>query len=207
MSSEKDLSVKDLYDIGADGYHENRGLFPIKHVLEHFRYKLNRIEGNLLDLGCGTGVPVCKHFFDYGWSVTGVDISDEMLKIARQLNPGIVFHQGSMTTFEMGKLKYDAVTAIYSIFHLELEEQSEVFKKVYAALKKGGMFLFTYASKEYTKHDEFAGEIKFNGTPLPYHHTTKEKLKKELVSLEFSITDDMLLNIGGENFIWMIAEK
>ena len=42
----------------------------------------------------------------------------------------------------MGQNKYDAVTAVYSLFHLPVEKQSVVFKKVYQALKWGGKFLF-----------------------------------------------------------------
>jgi ubiquinone/menaquinone biosynthesis C-methylase UbiE len=71
-----------------------------------------RIEGGkLLDVACGTGCHIeClkKHF-----EVEGLDISEDLLKMARQRNPEVVFYQGDMIDFHLGR-QFDVVTCLFS---------------------------------------------------------------------------------------------
>ncbi|MBB1126993.1 class I SAM-dependent methyltransferase [Thiospirillum jenense] len=179
----------------------------MKDILEYFRINLNLLEGKLLDLGCGSGVPVCQHFLHYGWEVTGIDISANMLELARQSNPDGVFHQADMVEYEMAESRYDAITAIYSLFHLTLANQSSVFIKVQRALKPGGQFLFAYATQDYTGYAEFSGNLSFLGVMLPYHHTTPDKLLAELASIGLTAEFVAHINKGGETFLWVIVKK
>lgn len=195
------------YDQFADTYLESRGLFPIQDVLEFFRLNLNMINGRLLDLGCGTGDPVCKFFIDKGWSVIGVDFSQKMIQIANKNIPEAIFKKDNMANFDMGTNTFNAITAVYSLFHLKTEAQSKVFRNSYRALKPGGKLLFTYATKDYTGKDEFAGEIDFLNTTLPYYHKTETDLENELRDIGFSIDASLKLLKGGERFLWVIAGK
>ena len=69
-------------------------------------------KGNqLLDVACGTG-----HHIEYlkeHFAVEGLDISEELLEVARQRNPGVLFHQADMIHFELGK-RFDVVTCLFS---------------------------------------------------------------------------------------------
>jgi len=56
----------------------------------------------LLHLGCGAGGN--DYTFKRHFQVTGVDISEKMLEIARDLNPEAVYHHGDMRTIELGEL-------------------------------------------------------------------------------------------------------
>ena len=53
--------------------------------------------GDVLDLGCGNGIPAAKWLSDNGFRVTGVDLSDTMVERARELVPGATFLRGDMT--------------------------------------------------------------------------------------------------------------
>ena len=64
----------------------------------------------LLDVGCGTGEHL--RYLRYFYHVEGVDISTEMLAIAREKLPGVPFHQGDMRTFDLGT-KFDVVTCLF----------------------------------------------------------------------------------------------
>ncbi|HDL85832.1 MAG TPA: class I SAM-dependent methyltransferase [Candidatus Acetothermia bacterium] len=66
---------------------------------------------HLLDVACGTGkhIEYLKEEFD----VEGLDISREMLDIARVRNPNVTFHQADMIDFDLGK-KYDVITCLFS---------------------------------------------------------------------------------------------
>src|SRR4051812_28243948 len=46
----------------------------------------------VLDVGCGTGVPTARGLADAGHHVTGIDISEGMLRIARREVPEGEFH-------------------------------------------------------------------------------------------------------------------
>lgn len=66
---------------------------------------------SLLDVGCGTGghLPYLRDHYD----VEGLDLSPEMLAVARRRNPDIPFHQADMTDFELGR-QFDAVVCLFS---------------------------------------------------------------------------------------------
>lgn len=94
----------------------------------------------LLDVACGTG-----HHLGYlkdEFSCTGVDISKEILEIARENNKGITFEHGNMITMDLGK-RFDVVTCLFSSIgyvktHSNLERTIQNFAK---HLKKGGLML------------------------------------------------------------------
>ncbi len=65
----------------------------------------------LLDVACGTG----RHmeYLRQDFDVEGLDLSRELLDIARRRNPGILFHHGDMVDFDLG-LRYDVVVCLFS---------------------------------------------------------------------------------------------
>ena len=93
----------------------------------------------LLHLGCGGGMndyTLKRHF-----QVTGVDISEEMLKLARKLNPDVRYVNGDMRTIRLGEC-FDTVIAPDSINYMRTpEDLRSVFQTAYEHLKPGGVFL------------------------------------------------------------------
>jgi ubiquinone/menaquinone biosynthesis C-methylase UbiE len=79
----------------------------IRLVLQH-----KHSSGNLLlDVACGTGKHIsylCRDF-----DCIGLDMSEDMLEVARKKVPGVEFHQGSMTDFSLAK-KFDVVLCLFS---------------------------------------------------------------------------------------------
>jgi ubiquinone/menaquinone biosynthesis C-methylase UbiE len=75
----------------------------------------------LLDVGCGTG----KHlrFLKAHFDCMGMDVSDQMLEVARKNVPGVEFVQGDMTNFKLGR-RFGAITCLFSgIGHLRTRTQ------------------------------------------------------------------------------------
>jgi ubiquinone/menaquinone biosynthesis C-methylase UbiE len=74
--------------------------------------KYRKSEGNqLLDVACGTG-----HHLEYlkdEFSCMGVDISNEILEVARKNAQGVAFKQADMTTFDLDK-GFDVITCLFS---------------------------------------------------------------------------------------------
>ncbi len=98
----------------------------------------------LLNLGCGGGNVdwVLKKSF----AITGVDISTDMLQLARKLNPEVIYQHGDMRKVRLGRL-FDAVLIHDSInYMLTAKDLRSVFKTAYLHLRPGGMLL-TYAEE------------------------------------------------------------
>lgn len=120
----------------------------------------------LVELGCGSGLlagPIMKR----GHSYLGVDLSKQMLSIARQQNPSAKFVNASVYEFEIPRCQ--AVIAFGEIFnfcfdrHVSLAKLKKVFKTVWTSLDRGGMFVFDCAGPgrgnyEIHRHRNFSGD-------------------------------------------------
>jgi SAM-dependent methyltransferase len=80
----------------------------IKRLISEYK----RSPGNtLLDVACGTGghIPYLSPDFAY----EGLDLDPEMLALARERFPDVVFHLGDMVDFDLGR-QFDVVTCLFS---------------------------------------------------------------------------------------------
>ena len=176
-------------------------------ILDSFYNCLTVKEGKLLDLGCGSGEPFAKWFIDRGWSVTGVDFSEEMLELALKYVPKMETIHSDILKIEFKPNSFDAITATYSLFHIPSNEHVTLFEKIYTWLQPEGKLLFTYATKEYTGSNEFNGYKNFMGQELYYSHKTPEELFSDLEKIGFDIVSRENRCIGGETFLWITALK
>jgi len=195
------------YDELAESYEQNRGLFDMTPILTTFWKRLSYPSGHLLDLGCGAGEPVAKWFLERCWQVTGIDCSSKMLELARKYTPGMKVGQADMRDLDLEHDKYDAITAVYSLFHLPVPDQRLMFSRIKKWLKPTGKFLFTYATREYTGQTEFSGYIEFMNQQLYYSHTTPDNLRNQLLDAGFINTVMEKIKIGGETFLWVTVES
>ena len=198
-------TLLDIYDEFAEIYESNRGLFDMAPVLEPFFAGLAREKGRILDLGCGAGEPFPRYFLDRGWEVYGVDFSKKMLHLAAQYAPGMHTICDDMTEVDFAPAQFDAVTCIYSLFHVPRARHPELFAKFRRWLRPGGQVLFTYATQEYTGTAEFEGEKEFMGQQLFYSHATPEILRGQLADAGLAVCAFDLRDIGGETFLWVTA--
>lgn len=104
--------------------------------------RLVKTRGRALDVGCGSTGRFLSRFVAEGFVAEGVDVSPEMIALARERNPGAVFYLGDISQWEPPGV-FDLVTAWDSTFHLPLAEQEPVTRKLCAALAPGGVLLFT----------------------------------------------------------------
>lgn len=201
------INLQEIYDKFADTYEKNRGLFDMSEVLNSFYGRLNIKKGRLLDLGCGAGEPFARFFVDHGWNVTGVDFSGQQLALAAKYVPEMQTTCADMRQIEFAQNSFDAITAIYSLFHVPVSDHMALFDNFYRWLCPGGKVLFTYATKEYTGSDEFDGYKEFLGQKLFYSHKTPDTLYVDLKNTGFHIEAGDYREIGGETFLWVTVSK
>jgi SAM-dependent methyltransferase len=94
----------------------------------------------LLDVGCGTGLHL-SHLRDR-FNVEGLDLSEEMLEIARARCPGVPLHQGSLVEFNLGR-RFDVVTCLFgSIAYVgDQEGLQRAVKRLVDHLQTGGLLI------------------------------------------------------------------
>lgn len=201
------VSLRTLYDQLAETYEANRGTFDMSAVLEAFFHCLTVSPGDLLDLGCGAGEPWARAFVDRGWKVTGVDFSSRMLALAGRYVPEMSRINADMREVAFAPNSFDAITAIYSLFHVPRGEHLPLFERFHRWLRPGGRLLFTYATVDYTGADAFEGTIEFLGQPLFYSHDTQAGMHRDLAAAGLSILDETDRAIGGETFLWVTAAR
>ncbi|MBD0695793.1 methyltransferase type 11 [Streptomyces sp. CBMA123] len=110
--------------------------------------------GTVLDVGCGTGVPVVRSLAAAGHRVTGVDISDVQVQRARELVPEAEFIRADATTLAFPSGTFDAVICLYALIHIPVEEQPALLKRIASWLRPGGWFLVTTGYRAWTGTDE-----------------------------------------------------
>ncbi len=136
-------AYSNLYDIFyQDKNYENECNIIEKIFRKYQKAKINKT----LDLGCGTGnytIPLCKR----GYKMTGVDLSEYMLKCAREktlkVKKDITFIQGDIRTIKLNK-RFDAVIMMFAVlgYQIENDEVISALKNVRSHLDDGGLFIF-----------------------------------------------------------------
>lgn len=95
-----------------------------------------------LDVGCGSSGRLIETLAKRGFQPEGLDISREMIDLARQLHPEVTFYVENICCWIPPKL-YSLICAWDSTFHLPLDMQEPVLKKLCNALEADGVLLFT----------------------------------------------------------------
>ncbi|MFD1673932.1 class I SAM-dependent methyltransferase [Alicyclobacillus fodiniaquatilis] len=139
--------IRENYDKIADFYEQGRsktiGLNYVDKFLSLIPRHLNHLKPpSVLDIGCGTGIPLTRYLVSSGASVTGLDISAKMLEKARQMLPEVTFITSDITSCMING-NFDGVLAWDALFHIPLEKQIDTLKKVIRSLRPSGVALFT----------------------------------------------------------------
>lgn len=196
---EKEMVIKG-YNIIANDYYTHRNLNKFNGELDEFANLVPK-GGKVLDVGCGAGIPTAKYLVKKGLEVTGIDISETMLKMARKNVPEADFMNKDMTELDFDDNMFDGIISVYALFHVPKQEHKQVFQNFYRILKSGGILLIN------TGISESEGVSSFFGVPMFWSNNSPEKTMKEVKDSGFSIILDGILQRGGEYQYWIIAKK
>ncbi len=103
--------------------------------------------GVVVELGCGPGVAAAR-LLSERLSVVGIDISPDMVSLAKANAPRGTFHRASWVDFEIPPC--DAVLAAGEVLNytsegVTLRHLERLFSRVHRALWPGGLFVFDLA--------------------------------------------------------------
>lgn len=121
----------------SDNFDKNNGIEQHKRAIAFSKNK-----GAALDVGCGCTGRFIGLLLDEGFEPEGVDVSDEMLKLAKTKHPDTTFYHEDICEWVLPKT-YDFITAWDSIWHVPLEQQVNVLTKLLSGLNSEGVFIFS----------------------------------------------------------------
>jgi len=136
--------MQNSYDHIADQWHSNRRGPAYVEVLAYIDRLLDGVPSGakVLDLGCGTGIPIARYIVQRGYRVVGVDQSKRMLEIARKEVPKANFIHADMVEIALAD-KFAAAVAWDSVFHVERKHHSSIYRKLANSLETGGRLLLS----------------------------------------------------------------
>jgi len=154
-----------------------------------------------LDVGCGSSGRIIDYLLGAGFDVEGIDISAEMIRLAKERHPKVDFHQADICEWDLSK-SYDFISAWDSIWHIPLSEQESIIRRLCSALKSDGVLIFT------TGGVDEPGECSnpFLGVPL-YHATLGiPKLLEILLSCD-CVCRHLEYDQYPEEHLYLIAQR
>ncbi len=102
-----------------------------------------RGRGIVCDLGCGPG-QIARYLSERGVPVLGIDLSPKMVKMAKELNPGIDFSIGDMRALEVANGSWAGIAAFYAIVNLTDADLQLALKEMHRALQPDGWLLLSF---------------------------------------------------------------
>lgn len=155
--------MKNPYDLIADEWYALDRGFGARVYVDEILARLAP-GAHVLDLGCGTGIPIARHVAERGFRVTGVDSSARMLEMARRAVPRAEFVQCDMLEVRLPQ-PVAAIIAWDSVFHVDRRRHAAVFGVMRSLLESGGWLLMSAggSSEEGFESEMFGQSFYYSG--------------------------------------------
>ena len=158
---------------------------------------------NILDFGCGIGVPFDNYLVEHDCKVVGIDISQKHITEAKKNVPKAEFIKGDFSKIEFQE-SFDAIVSFYAIFHIPKEEHKELFLRMISLLKENGKILITLGTS-----GGYGEEEDWCGTKMAWSNHDPETYKRLLDEAGFKILESAFEGEPGcgEYHFWVLAQK
>jgi len=196
--------TKKTYDKYAKDYHAKiTDPKDIWHKFIEKKVMLNLIKGfvknkKVLDLGCGSGI-VSKKIASFEGKVKGIDLSPELIKIAKKENPKFDFYVGDVRKTPFKKNEFDVVYS--SLVAHYIKDLNQLFKEVKRILKKGGVYAFSihHPLMEVSKRTKINGRKKIILKPYFNNDKYKWKLANKMQMVSYHHTFENIFELLRKN--------
>jgi SAM-dependent methyltransferase len=178
------------YDGVAEWYEGFRpALRP--HELDALERLLGTGDERCLDVGCGTGVSTAA-VAELGWSAVGIDLSEDMLEVAR--GRGLEVVQGSANALPFGDGTFDAAVSVWT--HTDVEDFSSVVSETARVLRPEAPLVYIGAHPCFVgPHSVFLGA---EGVSVPeLHHGYRPSRRYDSSAPGIANPDGLRTRVGG----------
>lgn len=198
MSSEAE-GIVDLYQRKALDWvrrREHGGGLMEQSWLDRFR-ALMPPNGSILDIGCGSAVPIARYLIETGHSVTGVDTSATFIGLCRDRYPAQEWLLADMRTLALARA-FEGILAWDSFFHLTPDDQRKMFPVFRQHAAVGAVLMFTSGPA----HGEAIGD--FEGEPLYHGSLDPAEYRSLLDQHGFQVISHVVEDVScGRHTIWL----
>lgn len=197
MSGSPDQTIK-LYERYAREWDADRNRVAPneKRWLDRF-VSLLKDGACVLDLGCGSGIPIAQHLIRHQARVTGVDASPTMISLCRERFPDQEWIVGDMREVSLGR-KFDGILGWDSYFFLDPDSQRRMFDVFAAHASPGCVLMFNTGPK----HAEAIGN--YRGEPLYHASLDPQEYQSLLDCAGFEVLDHSVEDrAAGLRTIWL----
>ncbi|MDT8913760.1 methyltransferase domain-containing protein [Amycolatopsis sp. PS_44_ISF1] len=140
MTDRETVTAAQLFDEIGAGYEAAFGRPPVVDAAVRELLAALPEHARVLDIGSGTGRPAAAGLTAAGHRVTGLDVSAEMVRIAREQVPGAQFHQVDVRSFTSPEASWDAVCAFFPFLQMPRRDTESVLAAIARWLVPGGRF-------------------------------------------------------------------
>jgi ubiquinone/menaquinone biosynthesis C-methylase UbiE len=163
----------------------------------------------VLDVGCGPGVDA-KYLHDKGCNVTGVDLSKNMIDIAKKTIREVDFKVKDMRKMNFPNSSFDGIFIAYSLIHIPKEDVKAVIEKAYNLLKEDGILYVAVQTGE--SKELFVTEPLDPKEQIFLNIFSKDEIEKNIQRAGFSIIKEFERDVqkpGEFNFtkLFILAHK
>lgn len=156
--------------------------------------------GSVLDLGCGSGVPIARELVDWGLSVTGVDSAPEMITLFQANLPAQRAFVADMRLLALG-VCFSGVIAWDSFFHLTPDAQRGMFPIFEKHTKSRAALMFTSGPS----NGEIVGSLE--GDPLYHASLASEEYRSLLCQNGFELMAHVSDDPACRRTVWLAQKR
>lgn len=182
MKNQKEITTES-YNKTANEYFKVVSKFDMLPEIIDFTDLVQK-NGKILDLGCGPGHH-SKYFTDLGFKVVGVDLSENMISLAKKSFKNIDFRVMDIYNLKFDSSTFDGIWASASLLHIEKSSIREVLIKLKDILNYNGII---YISLKIGDAEGMIIDDRYDNAPKFYSFFQVNEIKEILKELGFSIT-------------------
>ena len=207
----------DLTELTIDTYNNlakqyEKDYFNNTDDMQYVEKFIQYLNGNkILDVGCGCG-NLSIILAEKNYDVTGIDLSDKMLEIAKVKVPSVKFEKQDMRKTNFQNETFDGLFVCRSLFHIKSEEIPQTLAEFYRILRNNGTIAIIVRVTE-KPFEQIEKEVYNPNLNIFFKYFSEDEIIKELDSANFKIKyKDIreILDIDSEKVVknmLIIAEK
>ncbi|WP_406367734.1 methyltransferase domain-containing protein [Streptomyces sp. NBC_01546] len=163
----------------------------------------------VMDIGSGTGRPTADLIAAAGHSVTGYDVSQTMVELARAQVPGAHFALADVRALPDTPAQWDAITAFFPLLQMPRADLDATLTRIANWLTPGGLFVFATVpfDAEDTEIEWMGHTIRATSYPAEDYGRLLRAAGLEVVREQLSVFHPDFPGMGPEEHLFLYARK
>jgi len=166
MTDDTGLSVIDVYQRHGAAWASLRGNRLVERGWIDRFCALVPAGGDIVDIGCGSGLPLAGELIERGFDVTGIDGTPTMVALFMRNLPGVAVHLADMRELALNR-RFQGLLAWDSFFHLAPDDQRGMFSRFQAHAAPGAALMFSSGTAEGEAIGALEGDRLYHGSLDP----------------------------------------